>query len=70
MHEVSGATFRCMIVDVSLGGARLQMVAPNLPSEGLTLIDAAEGQSHKLRVVWRAGAFVGVAFRSSSDLPQ
>lgn len=70
VHEVSGATFRCTIVDISLGGARLQLIAPDLPDEGLTLIDTAEGRSHALRVVWRKGSMIGVAFVSTVDLPE
>lgn len=69
MHDVSGATFRCTIVDVSLGGARLQLMVPDLPEDQLTLIDTVEGRSHKLRIVWRKGSFVGVEFASSVDLP-
>lgn len=70
VHDESGETFRCLIVDISIGGARLQLVAPNLPPGGLTLIDAAEGRSYALKPVWRAGAFVGVTFLSKADLPQ
>lgn len=70
MHDATGATFRCTIVDVSLGGARLQLIAPDLPGDELRLIDTAEGRSHELKVVWRKGAFLGVAFTSSADLPQ
>lgn len=70
VHERSGAAFRCTIVDISIGGAQLQLIAPDLPAEALTLIDPVEGRSHTLKIVWRRGAFAGVAFRSSADLPR
>lgn len=69
IHQPSGNSVTCVIVDVSLGGARLQLYAPALPDEGLTLIDAKMGTIHQLRVAWRNGPFVGVAFTSTSQLP-
>ena len=69
VHDLSGATFRCTIVDVSLGGARLQLIAPDLPAGDLTLVDRHTGTSHGLRIAWRAGALMGAAFTSSAELP-
>lgn len=70
VHNLSGDTFRCTIVDVSLGGARLQLIAPDLPAGDLTLLDRHAGVSHALRIAWRAGPFIGAAFIRSSELPR
>lgn len=70
VHDLSGRTFRCTIVDVSLGGARLQLIAPDLPPGDLTLLDRYAGVSHTLRIAWRAGPFLGAAFTSSAELPR
>jgi len=32
-------------------------------------VDAAMGTVHQLRVAWRQGPFVGVAFQGSVELP-
>jgi len=69
VQQPSGAAFVCVIIDVSLGGARLQLIGADIPDEGLTLIDAQMGASHALRVVWRKDPFVGVAFTESEILP-
>lgn len=69
LDSVSRKSFGCLIVDVSLGGARVQLIAPGLPDKGLTLVDREAGQSHDLRIVWRHGPFMGVAFTGSAELP-
>lgn len=53
--------FRCRIVDVSEGGAHLEMgdgVAP----DRFQLIDVDGGSVFSVRVVWRRAHSVGVAF--------
>ncbi|MBW3560458.1 MAG: PilZ domain-containing protein [Proteobacteria bacterium] len=62
VHEESGKTFSCTIVDLSLAGARLQLFAPDLPDRNITLVDRETGSLQQLRIVWRAGPMVGVAF--------
>jgi hypothetical protein len=69
VHGATGASIPCTIIDISLGGARLQLYAPNLPGDELSLIDADKGTMHDLRVAWRNGDFVGVAFEATVDLP-
>ena len=69
VHGSTGVSFTCTIVDISLGGARIQLYAPELPESDLTLIDAAMGTVHELRIAWRNGPFVGVEFTASVDLP-
>jgi hypothetical protein len=70
VHEPTGRSYSCVIVDVSLGGARLQLFAPDLPSDGLNLVDARRGTVHELRVAWRSGPFVGVAFVGTKEAPK
>ena len=69
VHGPSGRSFTCVIVDVSLGGAKLQLIAPDLPSGDLSLIDGQKGTVHELRVAWRKDPFVGVAFTETASLP-
>ena len=69
VHRPTGDSFKCVIMDVSVGGARLLLYAPDLPDADLTLIDAQMGTLHELRVAWRNGGFVGVAFTASVALP-
>ena len=70
VHGPSGRSYSCVIVDVSVGGARLQMYAPDLPASDLTLVDGKGGTVHELRVAWRAGPFVGVAFVDTAEAPR
>ena len=69
VHGPSGRSFTCVIVDVSLGGAKLQLIAPDLPDGDLSLVDTQKGTSHELRVAWRKDPFVGVAFTATASLP-
>ena len=56
-------------VDVSAGGAKLQLLAPELPEGTLSLVDLGVASNHDLRVVWRAEPMVGVSFLTTSPLP-
>ena len=69
VHGPTGRGFSCVIVDVSDGGARLHLLDPTFPPDELTLIDADMGEIHELRIAWRNGPYVGVAFTSSLPLP-
>ena len=62
-------SFGCLIVDLSIGGAKLQLFAPGLPNSGLSLIDRQAGRSHDLTIIWRQGPFLGVAFTGTAELP-
>ena len=70
VHGPTGRSYTCVIVDVSLGGARLQLIAPDLPESGLALVDAQRGTVHELRIAWRSGPFVGVAFVGTVEAPK
>ena len=70
VHGPTGRSYSCVIVDVSLGGARLQLIAPDLPSSDLSLVDGERGTVHALRVVWRRGPFVGVAYVETVEAPR
>ena len=69
VHGPSGRSFSCMIVDVSLGGAKLQLIASGLPNADLSLVDAQNGTVHELRIAWRKDPFVGVAFLETTPVP-
>ena len=68
MHA-SGQGYPCVIVNGSPGGALLQVSGEALPSGELTLMDSDEGRLHELRVVWRRGPFVGIAYTATTPLP-
>ena len=68
VHGPSGRSFTCVIVDVSLGGARLQLIGDGLPDADLSLVDA-QGTVHELRIAWRRDPFVGVAFTATAPAP-
>ena len=70
VHGPTGKSYSCVIVDVSLGGARLQLIAPDLPTSDLTLVDGQRGTVHALRVAWRSGPLVGVAFVETAEAPR
>ena len=69
IHSVTGESIKCLVVDVSEGGAQLQLIAPGLPDGLLSLLDPEGGVSHDLKVVWRDGDRIGVSFVASSELP-
>ncbi len=69
VHESSGRAYRCTILDLSIGGARLQLYAPDLPKEELTLLDPEMSTVHRLRLAWRVGPFIGVSFTTTTALP-
>jgi hypothetical protein len=70
VHDLTGRTFNCTVLDVSLGGARLQLFAPDLPDGDITLIDRESESPQRLRVVWRAGPMIGVAFVGATTTPE
>jgi hypothetical protein len=70
VHDVTGRTFNCTVLDVSLGGARLQLFAPDLPDRDITLIDRENASPQRLRVVWRAGPIIGVVFVEAITTPE
>lgn len=69
MHEPSGRSFACTIIDLSQGGARMQLYAPDVPESDLALLDREEGRLHKLEVRWRLGPLLGAAFLSTYEPP-
>jgi hypothetical protein len=57
----------CIATNVSDGGARLHVRAPNLP-EVFVLQFVASGKRRHCRVVWRQGAETGVAFTDRAQV--
>lgn len=70
IHQPTGRSFSCTIVDLSLGGARVQLYGQDIPKTELTLIDRDVGEAHELRVVWSLGPMMGVQFTSTTELPK
>lgn len=60
----------CIIVNLSEGGARIQMPEGETPPLRGTLIDVRTGALHQGHVVWRSGSFAGVSFSSTSHLEE
>jgi hypothetical protein len=69
IDSLTGQSYRCIIVDISRGGAQLELVARELPEQALALLDPDGGATHDLRIVWRAGIRVGVAFITTTEAP-
>ena len=67
VHGRSGRSLPCTIIDISAGGARLLLDAPDLPEKGLTLIDQRHHSLADCGVVWRKGNFVGVMFTPPAE---
>ena len=68
IHAPTGRSFSCIIVDISVGGARLHLVGGDLPRKDLTLVDVRNGCAHDLRIMWAAVGVLGVAFDKSRPL--
>ena len=69
VHGPSGRSFTCVIVNVSLGGAKRQLTAPGLPHGDLGLVDPQVGAVHELRIAWRRDPFLGVDFTETAAVP-
>ena len=59
---------RCMLKDISDGGARLRVRASEVSGDEVTLIDLKEGTERDARVVWRRDNEIGVEFAGPSRL--
>ena len=68
IHSVTGACLKCTVVDVSDGGAQLELSC-ELPDGLISLLDPEAGTTHDLKIVWRDGRRIGVSFVASSELP-
>ena len=62
VHQTTGDSFPCLVLQISEGGARLQLLSPALPDDDLTLVDAGSGAVRAFQVTWRAGPLIGVTF--------
>jgi len=52
----------CMIVDISEGGARLRLKAPQAAPEMIKLLLATGGGTRLCQVRWRSSSEIGVQF--------
>jgi PilZ domain len=67
MLPQSDAAIDCIAINVSDGGAQLQVRAADLP-EVFVLHFADSGKRRHCRVVWRRGSEVGVAFTDRAQV--
>lgn len=57
----------CVVLDISEGGARLEIDPPDEALQEFTIVFSPTGHPCRLcRVVWRANKQVGVEFRKSA----
>jgi len=54
---------RCMVEDISPGGAQILAVRPdNIPAEFILSFSQSDRRGRRCRVVWRSGSKIGVEF--------
>ena len=56
------AAIPCVILDVSIGGARLHVHEPDEVPDRFRLLQIASNEEHDCAVVWRRGNEMGVKF--------
>lgn len=60
--------WKCSLIDIAEGGARISLRDIELPAEGVCLVDAAARKVHLTRVVWRSDKEAGLQFLKSDVL--
>ena len=68
VHGPEQTVVACTVRDKSETGARLLVQTGASVPDVFHLIELTTGELHKVQVVWRDSAFVGVAFKESSSL--
>ncbi len=58
----AGATIACIVHDVSIAGASLEVASAATVPDRVTLVVAAADMRLDCRVVWRNGTRIGLAF--------
>jgi hypothetical protein len=63
MLEPGQPPYRCILLDVSEGGAKIRIDEQLTPPGEFTLLLSARGKSRRMcRVIWRNGSALGVEF--------
>ncbi len=60
--------WKCSLIDVAEGGARIALGDFDLPAEGAFLVDSGAKRVHLTRVVWRSQREAGLQFLESDVL--
>ncbi|KQY29932.1 pilus assembly protein PilZ [Caulobacter sp. Root1455] len=60
--------WKCSLIDIAEGGARIALGDMDLPAEGAFLVDSIAKRVHRTRVVWRSEKEAGLQFLESDTL--
>ncbi|HWW25099.1 MAG TPA: PilZ domain-containing protein [Caulobacter sp.] len=60
--------WKCSLIDIADGGARVSLTEMGLPEEGIFLVDSIAKRVHLTRVVWRSQREAGLQFIESEAL--
>ncbi|WP_165187770.1 PilZ domain-containing protein [Caulobacter soli] len=60
--------WKCSLIDIADGGARIALGDIELPAEGAFLVDSIAKRVHLTRVVWRSEREAGLQFIESEAL--
>ena len=60
--------WKCSLIDIADGGARIAVSDMDLPEEGIYLVDSIAKRVHLTRVVWRSQKEAGLQFIESEAL--
>jgi hypothetical protein len=60
--------WKCSLIDIADGGARVSLADMGLPEEGIFLVDSIAKRVHLTRVVWRSQKEAGLQFIQSEAL--
>jgi hypothetical protein len=60
--------WKCSLIDIAEGGARIAVGDIDLPAEGAFLVDSIAKRIHLTRVVWRSEKEAGLQFIHSDKL--
>jgi len=58
----NGTKIKCVVVNLSKGGASIEIDSPTRVPDSFVLTMGADGMNHACRVVWRLGKRIGLAF--------
>lgn len=71
VYVVNGQqAFRCSLIDIAEGGARIAVDTVDGLQDGLILVDTRTRQVHLTRVVWRASREAGLQFIETGRIDQ
>ena len=60
--------WKCSLIDIAEGGARISAANMDISQDGLFLVDSRARQVHATRVVWRSTHEAGLQFTQSDEI--